>query len=217
MGKREMNGRALLVTAALALGVAWGTATLAQTAPRQPGDSASLASGVPITAPVTVDAGQSVNVVVEGAQPGARIQLWGPVGEPVAGQQIAAVPLTGGVAALTAPESSGSYELRYLDASGRQLGRRAFDVAAVPVALTVPTPVGRGGEMEITWQGPARPGDRFDIVGPSGAVVGSTPVAGDPAGVNRSRITAPAESGDYELRYVAGNGAVLRWVGFQVR
>ncbi|HLS18435.1 MAG TPA: hypothetical protein VK090_01380, partial [Paracoccaceae bacterium] len=91
------------------------------------------------------------------------------------------------------------------------------DVAAVPVVLRVQTPVGAGGALQVEWQGPARPGDHFQIVSDTGGVTESTPVAGDRAGVNLSQITVPDTRGSYELRYVTSGGAVLRSVRFEVR
>ena len=233
MRDRDVKGRALAAVAALGLGIGFAATATAQTssapmtstqpAPAQPaqaqqyGDSAALSSGAPITAPATVDSGQLVNVVVEGAAEGSRIELWGPVGAADGASQLAAVPLTGGVAAVTAPDRSGSYELRYIDAAGKQRGRQAFDVASVPVALTVTTPVGVGGMLDVSWQGPARPGDMLEIVSASGAVIESSPVSGNPSTANVSQITVPQEPGRYQLRYVTGDGSVLRSVDFDVR
>ncbi len=133
------------------------------------------------------------------------------------GSRIASSPLVGGTAELVAPTQSASYEIRYVADGGKVLARRAFDVAAVPVALSVQTPMVAGGAMRVTWQGPAAPGDRFEIVGPSGAVLDSTPVAGDPGTRNVSTLTVPQQTGTLELRYVTGGGAVLRWVRFDVQ
>src|SRR5690625_3230710 len=222
--------RMIGAVAAIALG--FGTATLAgaqtlgETVPQASGssgglekygDSASLSSGAPITAPGTVDGGQPVNVVVNGAPEGARIQLWGPIGESTPATELEAASLSGGSTTLIAPEMPGSYQLRYVDSAGKVLGRRALDVAAVPVVLRVQTPVGAGGALEVEWQGPARPGDRFEIVSDTGGVTESTPVAGDRASVNLSQITVPEARGSYELRYVTSGGAVLRSVRFEVR
>lgn len=212
---------ATIAAAALAIGAV--PAAIAQTgaaptdASEQYGDSPSLSSGVPITAPNAVDPSQLVNIIVEGSNDGSRIELWGPIGEAIDASQLAQVPLTGGVAALTAPDRPGTYELRYVDEAGKQRGRRAFDVAAVPVTLTMTTPISPGGVADVTWQGPAQPGDRFDIAAETGAVVDSTPLVGDPASSNVSQITAPQERGRYELRYVTGAGTVLRSVTFEVR
>lgn len=209
----------LAALAALALGLA-STAADAQTAASGErttyGDSASLSSGAPIVAPDTVDPGQAVSVSVPDAQAGARIELWGPVTQQGRGTQLAAAPLEAGQAVLTAPSVSASYELRYLGANGGQLGRRAFDVAAVPVVLTVPTPVSAGGTLNVQWQGPADPGDRLEVVGPAGAVLESAPVTGTRGAVNTTPIAVPAQPGALQLRYVTSSGAVLRTITFDV-
>src|SRR5690606_4603432 len=91
MRDREVKDRALAAVAVIALGFGFATTATAQTssapmtstqpAPAEPaqaqqyGDSASLSSGAPITAPGTVDSGQLINVVVEGAAEGSRIEL----------------------------------------------------------------------------------------------------------------------------------------------
>lgn len=217
MTLRDCKGPALTALAIVTLACGWTAPGWAQGVPKTYGDSASLSSGAPITAPTTVDAGQTINVVVENARSDSAIELWGPVDEAGRGTRLVSAPLTGGTAPLTAPDASGSYELRYVDGSGRQLGRTAFDVAAVPLALEVLTPVAPGGEMRVTWQGPARPGDRFEIIDERGATVGGVPVAGDRMGRNVSDVTVPSQRGRYALRYVTGQGAVLRSVGFDVR
>ncbi|HLS19198.1 MAG TPA: hypothetical protein VK090_05250 [Paracoccaceae bacterium] len=239
MQNRETSYRMLGAVAAIALAIgtaSWASAeTMTETLPQATatagtggtagtsggleryGDSASLSSGAPITAPSTVDGGQPVSISVSGAHEGARVQLWGPIGENTPPTELESASLSGGTATLTAPDMPGSYQLRYLDSGGKVLGRRALDVAAIPVVLQVQTPVSPGGALEVQWQGPARPGDRFEIVSDTGGVAESTPVAGDRAGVNLSQIAPPEVPGSYELRYVTSGGAVLRSVRFEVR
>lgn len=211
--KLDLNAAALAV--ALALG---GTGAAFAASPDQP---AAGPSGMPVqpqnaalAVPGTVDAGQTVNVVVNGAPKGSRIELWGPIGVTAPAGQISTSPLIGGTARLDAPAVPASYEIRYLGPDGVVHARQAFDVASVPVALSVLTPVRRGESLDVTWQGPAAPGDRFEIVGPTGAVLDSTPVAGSAGTANLSSLTVPQETGRMQLRYVTGQGAVLRSVPF---
>ena len=231
--RSEMNAPSLLAPALLAialtgaaLATAVGTVAGAGVASAAaPGQPAAGPAGMPvepengvIAAPDTVDPGQTVNVIVNGAPLGSRIELWGPVTQSGGGTQLSASPIVGGTAELVAPSVSASYQIRYVSENGAVQARQAFDVAAVPVALTVPTPVEAGGPMEVRWQGPAAPGDRFEIVDASGAVLDSTPVAGDPASENLSTLTIPqAARGRLELRYVTGQGNMLRSVPFDVR
>lgn len=216
------------VLLAIALLTSAGVATMAGTTAAfaaAPGQPAAGPEGMPvapenavIAVPETVDPGQVVNVILNGAPLGSRIELWGPVTQSGGGSQLATSPIVGGVAELVAPTVSASYQIRYVSEKGAVIARQPFDVAAVPVVLTVMTPVEAGGSLEVRWQGPAAPGDSFDIVDPSGVVLDSTPVAGDPAAENLSTLTVPqAARGSLELRYVTGQGDMLRSVPFEVR
>lgn len=211
----RLNATAAVLALALLGGMAFAAA---------PGQSAAGPAGMPvepenavIAAPATVDAGQTVNVIVNGAPEGSRVELWGPIGEASAATQIGTSSLVGGTARVVAPTISGSYELRYIGPGGATQARQALEVAAVPVALSVLTPIEAGGPMDVTWQGPAAPGDRFEIVTGSGAIVETISVAGNPATANVSQITVPQEPGRYQLRYVTDQGSILRSVGFEVR
>jgi Ca-activated chloride channel family protein len=107
-----------------------------------------------------------------------------------------------GTAQLNAPVEAGQYELRYIaGVDGDVLATRPVQVAAVTASLTPPEFIAGGGEFEVTWQGPgaafdevqlaaanAPPGDRIE-----GARVG---IPGRPV-----RLDAPAEGGEFELRY----------------
>lgn len=211
--------KAALAALALGLGAIAAVPATAQTPvnPARVGNSASLSSGAPITAPDTVDPGAAVNVVVGNAQAGSQIALWGPVTQQGRGSLMSETALVNGSAELTAPLVPGSYELRYIGASGSVLGRRAFDVAAVPVTLTVPTDVGTNGRLAVTWNGPANPGDHFEVVGPGGQVLASAPAEGSPEATNTTEIPAPQQTGTMTLRYVASGGTVLRSIPFEVR
>jgi hypothetical protein len=207
---------AALAAAALAVGAGFATGVAAQTSAETRATVANE-TGNPIEAPETVDPGQSVTVSVRGAGEGARLELWGPVNERGRGERVDSVPLTGGTALLTAPQMSASYELRHVAANGSTRARRAFEVAASPVMLEVPTDVDAGATIQVAWRGPAKAGDMLQVVDPlTGAVLQSTPVAGDPGARNVSQLVVPDHRGRLELRYVALNGTVLRSVPFDV-
>ena len=172
---------------------------------------AAPAANEAITAPTTVDPGDEVTIMVPGAAPGGRLELWGPVTTEGTGSLVATMPLVAGSANLTAPSLPASYQLRHVSAKGAVLARREFEVAAVPVSMNVPVEAVIGREFEIVWRGPARPGDRFEFVDvASGTVLGTNEVAGDPASRNVSTLIAPQSVGAAELRYVSGDGSVLQ-------
>ncbi len=214
---RYDKAAAALAALALVMGAAVTTGADAQTTAQTKATVANEV-GNPIDAPETVDRGQQVVVSVAGADNGGRVEVWGPVGSQGGGQQVASAPVTGGRATLTAPQVSGSYELRLVGANGSRRASRAFEVAASPVMLTVPSDVDAGATLTVTWRGPAKPGDTFQIVDPvTGTVLQSTPVAGDPGGQNTSQLSVPDHRGRVELRYVGLDGSVLRTVPFEVR
>lgn len=216
---------AALAAVALAVGAGVTGVTVATDAGAQTtsGTGATIANetGNPIDAPETVDPGQQVTVSVAGASDGTSIEIWGPIGQSGrsgGGERIDSIPLTGGTALVTAPQVSASYRLRYVGANGSVRAERAFEVAASPVMLEVPTDVDAGGTIQVTWRGPAKAGDTLQIVDPaSGTVLQSTPVAGDPGAQNVSQLTVPDHGGTVELRYVTLDGTVLRALPFRVR
>lgn len=169
-------------------------------------------AGVAIEVPWTVDPGQQIEVTIPGAVAGGRLEIWGPVTQGGRGRLLAGGEVTGHSVPVTAPVIPGSYELRYLGPSGSMLARRDFEVAAVPIRLWVPERLSSGVPGEIRWRGPARPGDMIQIADPAtGAVVAEAPAEGAAGAENVTMIQAPAEAGQYHLRYVSRErGSVLR-------
>lgn len=178
---------------------------------------AAPASAASIEGPFTVDPGQTVEMTVTGGVAGGRLEIWGPVTQSGRGSLIASGEVSGGSIPVTAPDRSGSYELRYISPSGALLARRSFDVAAVPVTLSVPQQLGTGIPGEVRWKGPAARGDRLQVVDPAtGEVVSETAAEGQPGAWNSSVIRGPGAIGDYRLRYVTGGGAILRVLPIRV-
>lgn len=170
------------------------------------------AGAAAIDAPWTVDPGQSVDVSIAGAVPGGRLEIWGPVRQGNGGRMLAGAEVSGVSVPVTAPNLPGSYVLRYLGPHGEILARRDFEVAAVPVRLSVPEQFGTGVPGQIRWRGPARPGDMLRIVNPaSGAVISEAPAEGVAGAENVTTLRGPAQAGEYQLQYVSRErGSVLR-------
>ena len=186
-----------------------------------PGSDARVlpaAGAVAIEAPGTVDPGAVVAISVTGAGPGGRIELWGPVTSAGAGAKIAELVGLAGPVTLNAPDLPGSYELRYFTAAGQLANRKAIDVAAVPITLSVPRALGAGVESRIEWRGPARPGDMIQIYDPaSGQVLSEAPAEGVPGGLNATMVRGPERFGAFEVRYWSGRAqAPLRSLAVNV-
>jgi Ca-activated chloride channel family protein len=107
---------------------------------------------------------------------------------------------------VTAPADPGLYEVRYVLREGpRVIARRAIEVAAAAATLDAPLQVPAGSEVAIAWTGPGHDRDFVSIAAADqnpGAYVNYTYVnEGSPLAV-----TAPADPGLYEIRYVLREG-----------
>lgn len=105
-----------------------------------------------------------------------------------------------------APAEPGLYELRYVeDASNAVLARLEIEIVDVPASLAAPEVVQAGSPVSIDWTGPAHDRDYVSIAAADqnpGAYVNYTYVGeGTPL-----EVTAPADPGLYEVRYVLREG-----------
>lgn len=186
----------------------------AMTAPDKPAIRFAASQGLIV--PDTVDAAQKVTAIVSNAI-GGHLELWGPVTQAGRGGRILKLPVQGASVLVRAPTDSGSYELRHIAPDGRIVARAPMDVVAAPVSLQVTDAVGIGGTIQITWLGPADPGDRLQIVSRrSGVLHGEIDAIGAGSRATKATMPAPAEPGLYELRYVNGDNIVLRDTSFEV-
>ncbi|WP_224815112.1 VWA domain-containing protein [Hasllibacter sp. MH4015] len=114
---------------------------------------------------------------------------------------------TGNPVQLAYPNAPGTYELRYIQAQGRQvLARMNVVVEEAEASLTVPQSVEAGSTIEVTWTGPNAPRDYIGI-GPAGATGGgqwqnySRTSDGNPL-----RLLMPPEPGEYVIQYFLNQG-----------
>lgn len=112
------------------------------------------------------------------------------------------------------PIRPGTYEIRYvLGRSGAVLAADDITVTDISATLNAPAAGRAGGEIEITWSGPALPGDRIVITefgAPLRRAETSVPVAADEDEDNGEggtiTLPLPVRAGLYEIRYLTGNG-----------
>ena len=113
----------------------------------------------------------------------------------------------GNPARLTAPPDPGTYEVRYILGHGaRIVGKSGITVQAAGAVLQVPASISAASEFEVKWQGPGNNNDLITIARPEQDVTSYLGVAYAYSG-NPVRLTAPSDSGTYEVRYILGNGA----------
>lgn len=168
-----------------------------------------------IGAPETVDPGAMVVISVPDGTAGGTLELWGPLSTDSA-RSVGAIRIEDATATLKAPMQPGSYQLRYVGPDGNQRASRPIEVAAYPVTLSAPAEIRAGHNVEVSWRGPAMPGDTLRIVSTATRdVVSEVPAVGTPGIDKVSVLRAPAEVGAYTLEY-RSRDATLRTLAINV-
>ena len=163
-----------------------------------------LAAEISLAAPDEVVAGAAVQIIWKG--PNNLNDYVTVVPKALAdGKRAAfAYTLSGSPAQVTTPSDPGACEIRYMSGQGDLvLARRALKTIASSITLAAPEEVVAGSDIAIAWTGPNNENDYITIVPqtlPDGnrAAFAYT-VSGSPA-----QVTAPAEPGAGEIRYVGG-------------
>jgi Ca-activated chloride channel family protein len=108
---------------------------------------------------------------------------------------------------LTAAAQPGLYELRYvLNQGARTVAHRAIEVLEAEVTLKAPATVLTGQEFKVSWQGGVNKRDFITIV-PVGADEGTYESYFTIGDKSEDILTAAAQPGLYEVRYVLNQGA----------
>ena len=111
---------------------------------------------------------------------------------------------------LTAPADLGRFELRYYGSKSRRiLATRSVEVIAAEVSLQAPVTVEIGKIIAVEWQGPGGRYDTVEIfsaesVDGQGKVIRNKHLRNDDFENRRVMLTAPADPGEYLLRYWNG-------------
>ncbi len=139
-----------------------------------------------------VDARDMVGIVAMGADEGTR-GAYLRVGGDTEGK-------------LTAPAEPGLYELRYiLNEGGKTLATATIEVVETQVEVTGPATATTGAAVAVSWSDPVNPRDMVGIVA-MGADEGTRGSYLRVGGDTEGKLTAPAEPGLYELRYILNEG-----------
>jgi len=171
------------------------------------------------TAPVTVSAATATLTVPPKAEGGEPLSIaWqGPAGTgdyvdivpagytQTSGEITYAYTRDGNPSKLTAPGKVGDYQVRYVleGPGGRKvLAASPFAVTQSAATLKADDIVARGTKVKVEWTGPKRAGDYVDLV-----KKGHAETSGELSYFYTDRestgeLTAPAEPGEYEIRYV---------------
>ena len=97
--------------------------------------------------------------------------------------------------------------MRYhMGGSYRVLASVPIRIDAVTATLTAPKEVAAGAVFEVGWKGPDNESDFITVVKPDAAVKTYGGSNGYTRRGNPVRLQAPRDVGDYELRYLTGDG-----------
>ena len=107
---------------------------------------------------------------------------------------------------LTAPGTTGLYELRYVLEEGRRtLANVSIEVTEANVTLTGPKEVSAGATFDFSWTGAVN-GEDFLTIVPADAKDGKLLNYIRARDLSEGTLTAPSTSGPHELRYVLEEG-----------
>ena len=112
-------------------------------------------------------------------------------------------PRKGNPAKIRVPDVPGAYEIRYhLAKSYRVLGKTRLLVTDVEATVDVQSAAEAGGEVKVSWTGPAGSGDfiSIDPVGSEDREYGFYAYPKKKKG-NTVKIRVPQDTGEYEVRY----------------
>ncbi len=110
---------------------------------------------------------------------------------------------------LQAPSEPGAYEVRYIMGKGNELLARApIEIKGVGATLEVPPVANVAAQFEVAWQGPNNPPDYISIAKPEQPPSQYLHYAYTRQG-SPLKVQAPAEPGNYEVRYILGQGNKL--------
>jgi len=159
-----------------------------------------------LTVPPKAEAAEPMTIAWQGpAAAGDYIDIVPDGQTQTSGEITYAYTRDGNPATLTAPGKSGAYQVRYVleGPGGRKvLASSLLTVTVPPATLKADESVARGAKFKVEWTGPKRRGDYVDLV-----KKGHTETSGELSYFytdrdSSSELTAPAEAGEYEIRYV---------------
>lgn len=165
-----------------------------------------------LTGPAEAPMGSMIQVGWAGpANAGDTLSI-GPVGAPHT-EYVNPVRVDGATnpASILMPSEAGMFEIRYTDATTRQVIARA-PILSTPVTATliVPAEVTIGSPFEVQWTGPNYPNDLIVVTTPDASTNGYTPGRRATADGPVAAMIAPTEPGIYEVRYrMSQNGVIL--------
>jgi Ca-activated chloride channel family protein len=116
---------------------------------------------------------------------------------------------SGNPALVLAPSDPGEYEVRYIQGLGdKLLAKTAIKVLAAGASVKAPESAGIGSKFKVSWQGPGNDPDYISVAKPDQEPGSYVHYAYAKSG-NPLELRAPSDPGQYEVRYILGEGEKL--------
>ncbi len=161
-----------------------------------------------ITAPKTIGAGSAFEIQYTGPKNSADFIAIVPKGSTNSNDHISYLYPEDNDTNLTAPVEAGEYDIVYFASCGAELGRTMIAVVEVSATITAPETVNAGSGFSIQYTGPKNSGDFIAIV-PKGSTNSNDHISYLYPEDNDTNLTAPVESGEYDIVYWADRDKVL--------
>ena len=166
--------------------------------------AASVAHAAPaLKAPATAQVGSLLTLEATGSGDGRDFITVVPKGSPE-GTYDQYVYVKPGQLQLQLPAKAGDYELRVLAAASpyKTLARQSLRIEGSAASVKAPAGIKAGAEFEVTWSGPNNARDYITIGDVAHKYLDyKYTSSGSPV-----KITAPVQPGEYEVRYILGQG-----------
>ena len=168
---------------------------------------ASFDNGVLVDAPNNRQPGESVEVIWDGpSNSGDYIAIAAP-GDAIT--QFSAYTRTnaGNPAVLTAPDSQGIYEIRYISpTTGEVLATDIIVIGDIEITFAIPDDIRTESGFSVTWEGPVFAGDQLVFQTTDGDIIATT----DATDTKTAIFSAPETAGNFEILYQNSAGETLQ-------
>ena len=115
----------------------------------------------------------------------------------------------GKTVSLTAPVELGEYVVQYTTLSKKILAQAPIRVTEAMATVKVPEEVYAGAPIDVVWTGPKNDTDRLEIYDNKGKKLNNHAILKSRKYVSPAVMTAPEESGDYVIVYLASNKKII--------
>ncbi|MCF6305182.1 MAG: VWA domain-containing protein [Rhodobacteraceae bacterium] len=174
---------------------------------------ASFDNGVTVDAPNNRQPGEPIEVIWDGpSNSGDYIAIAAP-DDAMTRFSAYARTSAGNPAILTAPDTQGIYEIRYISpTTGEVLATDIMVIGDIKISFTIPDDIRTQSGFSITWDGPVFDGDQLVFQTTDRDVIATI----NATDAKIAEFTAPETAGRFEILYQNGAGETLETAGISI-